>query len=100
MQRNAVKTHEIALMRARIATVALLVFSLVVAGSFPVAAQPQRAFAVTEETEAEPDDLQQRVEQSAAEYDAAVERVAKADVADDVLVNAVVEQDYEAEMIA
>ena len=77
MQRNAVKTHETALMRARIATVALLVFSLVVAGSFPIAAQPQRALAVTEETEAEPDDLQQRVEQSAAEYDAAVERVSE-----------------------
>lgn len=74
-QQNAGKTHEIALRGARAATTALLVVSLVLAGSLPVVAQPVRAFAVTEETEAEPDELQQRVEQSAADYDAAVARV-------------------------
>ena len=75
MQRNAVKTQENTLMGARIAMAALLVATLVFTSSFPVLAQPQRALAVTEETEAEPDELQQRVEQSAADYDAAVARV-------------------------
>ena len=75
MQRNAVKTQESTLMGARIAMAALLVATLVFTSSFPVLAQPQRALAVTEETEAEPDELQQRVEQSAADYDAAVARV-------------------------
>lgn len=60
---------------ARAAAVAIVTLSLVFCGSFPQIALPQNAFAVTEETEAEPDELQQRVEQTAADYDAAVERV-------------------------
>lgn len=77
MQENAVKTHHDPARSARLAVAVMLVASLVCTSSFPVLAQPQRAFAVTEETEAEPNELQQRVEQSAADYDAAVARVSE-----------------------
>lgn len=75
MQQYASKTHHTALMGARIATTALLVASLVLTSTLPALAQPRQAYAATEETEAEPDELQRRVEQSAADYDTAVARV-------------------------
>ena len=77
MQENAVKSQSACAKSARVAVALALVASLVCAGSYPVLAQPERAFADTEETEAEPNELQQRVEQSAADYDAAVARVSE-----------------------
>lgn len=101
MQQNVVKTHKNLLVGAcfptgmRIVIAVLLAVSLVLAGSFPAITQPQRAFAVTEETEAEPDELQQRVEESAAEYDAAVKRVAELEqqIADNQQQIAVIEEE-------
>lgn len=75
MQKNAVETHNMALTGARVATAALLACSLAFAGLIPVTAHPFRAFAETTETDAQPDELQQRVEQTAADYNSATQRV-------------------------
>lgn len=95
MQQNALKTHNDASTATRIALAALLAASLILTSFFPIAAQPQRAMAVTEETEAEPDELQQRVEQSAADYDAAVARVGELEqqIADNQSEIAAIEED-------
>ena len=75
MQENAAKTHDSAASAMRLVLSAICTCALVGSLSLPLSLETQRAYAVTEETEAEPDELQQRVEQSAADYDAAVARV-------------------------
>lgn len=84
MQRNTAKTHDGSSLRGATALsqrigsgflAALLAVTLAFVPAMPLGSAAGQAFAVTEETDAEPDEFQQRVEQTAADYDAAVERV-------------------------